>query len=260
MKTHKIIAWLLFCGLLLLLYACSSPAESQGETFEVVERTRPANPPWQYTRTPDLSLTATATARESAITDYIYFESFDQNTYDWRVGATENPYWDGSIDIQNGTYTWQIDSVNETFMAWANFKAALDLQDFDVALRVRRVTGEPLQACFGMLFRISPEGIDEGTYLMSVCDNGYYKVMYYNAETHWDPIQDWTRTSAIYQDDWNLIEISARSSSFSVLINHQLVLTFSDSRLPRGEIAILVDYYTQTPGQIEFDFFALQPE
>ena len=259
MKRLIKIVWLVICSLTVLLHACSPTAPTQNETFEVIERTRPPESPWRFTPTPNLSLTATVAARERVITAYTYYESFNLNTYDWRVGDEDNQYWQGSIDIQDGTYTWQVTAVKTTFMAWANFKEVLDVQDFDLALRARRVSGESHLACFGLFFRLSPEGIDGGMYMLSVCDNGFFKVMYYDAENRWDAIQDWTETRAIIMDDWNLIEVNARGPKFSVLINHHQVLTFNDTRLTNGEIAILVDYYTVTPGQVEFDFFALQP-
>jgi hypothetical protein len=248
------------CSAVLLLQACSPAATSQNDSVEVVERTRPVEAPWRVTPTPNLSLTATVTARESAITTYPYYESFNQNTYDWRVGEEDNDYWQGSINIQDGMYTWQFTAVKSTFMSWAIFKEVPDVQDFDLALRARRVAGEPQLACFGVFYRISPDGIDGGAYMLTVCDNGFYKMLYYDAENRWDTIQDWTETRAIVSDDWNLIEVSAREADFSILINHQQVLTFSDTRLTRGQIAILIDHYSENPGQIAFDFFALQPQ
>ena len=71
-------------------------------------------------------------------------------------------------------------------------------------------------------------------------------------------INDWTFTEAILQEDWNLLEINARGEDFTISINHQQVTALSDSRLPGGSVAILIDIYGSAPGQIEFDFFALQ--
>jgi len=85
-------------------------------------------------------------------------------------------------------------------------------------------------------------------------------MLYYDAEIRWDIIQDWTEARAIVSDDWNLFEVSTRGTDFVILINHQEVLSFSDTRLASGQVAILLDYYSENPGQIEFDFFALQPE
>jgi hypothetical protein len=294
MKNHTQTApWLLLLSLTLLLQACSTPF-GQKEVYEGVDRTRPADSPWKYTRTPDLGLTATsqyqvtatqqaieaevtqqagstataeafssqstatAAARESAITTYTYFDPFDDNTNDWRVGAEDNEYWQGSIAINDSTYTWQVALAKQGFITWANFEPLANLADFDAALRVRRVLGEPHQACFGLLFRQTSESIDDGTYILSVCDNGYYKVLYFDTQNGWDVLQDWTLTEALNKGDWNLLEVSARGEDFSVWINHQLMLTFTDSRLPNGSVSILLDLYGEAPVQIECDFFALQ--
>lgn len=259
MKLHLRFACLVICSAALLLQACNPAGSSQNETIEVVERTRPVEAPWRFTPTPNLSLTATVAARESVITSYTYYENFNQNTYNWREGEEDNDFWQGSIEINNGLYTWQVTGVKSPFMAWASFNEVDDVGDFDLALRARRDAGEPHLACFGVFFRMSPDGIDGGTYMLTVCDNGFYKMLYYDAEIRWDTIQDWTEARAILSNDWNLVEVSARESDFSILINHQEVFSFSDTRLASGQIAILLDYYSENPGQITFDFFALQP-
>ena len=296
MKNHtQNAAWLLLLSLTLLLHACSTPF-GQKEVYEVVDRTRPADSPWKYTPTPNLGLTATsqyeataaqeaiaaeatqhaqatataeafavqstatAVARESAIAAYTYFDPFEDNTLNWRVGAEDNAYWQGSIAINDGAYTWQIATVKQGFLTWAKFEPLADLTDFDAALRVRRVLGEPHQACFGLLFRQASGGIDAGTYILTVCDNGYYKLLYFDAQNGWDVLQDWTLTEALIEGDWNLLEVSARGEDFSVWINHQPMLTFTDSRLPSGGVSLLLDMYGEAQVQIEFDLFALQPQ
>lgn len=296
MKNYtKIAPWLLMISLTLLLHACSL-LDGQKDTYDGVDRTKPASAPWKYTATPNLSLTATsqyeatvaqeaikaeatqhaqatataeaftiqstatAVARESAIAAYTYFDPFDDNTIDWRVGAEDNEYWQGSIAIKDGAYTWQVASAKQGFMTWANFEPLADLADFDAALRVRRVLGEPHQACFGLLFRQAPDGFDGGAYIFSVCDNGYYKLLYFATQNGWDVLQDWTLTEALNEGDWNLLEVSARGEDFTVWINHQPMLTFTDDRLPSGSVSLLLDIYGVAPIQIEFDFFALQPQ
>ncbi len=287
---------LLFCLLIFGLQACSLSSVPQDEPFDVVERTKPASAPWKYTATPNLSLTATsqylatetqqaleaqvtlkaqatvtaeafgvqstitAAARESLISDYDYFESFDQNTYDWRVGDEDNPFWQGSTSIVDGCYTWQVASVKKAFITWSDFNPVTDLQDFEAALRIRRRLGEAHKFCYGFLFRQSPDGFDAGAYILSVCDNGYYRVLYYDAESGWDVLQDWTSTEALRMDDWNLLEISARGENFTIWINQQQMHTFRDDRLASGKVSILIDVYGEAPGQIECDFFALQPQ
>jgi hypothetical protein len=204
--------------------------------------------------------TVTAAARNAEILAYDYYEPFDENTLDWREAVDDNPYWQGSISLQDGVYTWQVDRASQIFLAWSYFTVLEDLGDFDVALRARRVSGQPHETCYGMLFRTSPEGYEAGMYALTVCDEGYYKLLYFDAELGWEVIENWTPSEAIRSEDWNLLEISARGETFTLTINHQPVTTFRDSRLASGRVAILIDIYDDAPGQIDFDFFALQPQ
>ena len=294
MKRHTIIAWLAICSVTVLLHACSLLFGTPKDDFEVVDRTKPASAPWKYTRTPDLGLTATsqylvtatqvaieaeatsqaeatataaaftllatatAEVRENALMAYEYYDAFAHNELDWREGDEDTEFWQGEIRIQDGRYTWQVAEVSETFLTWADFEPVKDLVDFDVALKVRRADGPSHQYCYGLLFRKSSEGFIAGSYILSICDKGYFKLLYYDGQHGWEVLQDWTQSDWIYPDDWNLAEISARGSDFTVFINHQEVLTFSDNRLASGMVAILMDVYARTPGRIEVDWFALQ--
>jgi hypothetical protein len=294
MKPHDKKTCLLFCLLVIGLQACSLPFGTAKDGFEVVDRAKPASAPWKYTRTPDLGLTATsqylvtatqlaieaqatqaaqgtataeafaiqstatAAARESAITAYTYYDPFDENINGWRVGVEDNEYWQGSIAINDGVYSWQVASVKQGFFTWGEFKPRQDLGDFDVALRIRRVLGEPNRACYGLLFRQAASRIESGVYILTVCDNGYYKVIYFDDQNGLDILQDWTLTTALNQGDWNLLEVSARGEDFTVWINHQPMLTFTDSRQPSGRVSILLDIFGEAPVHIECDFFALQ--
>jgi len=94
--------------------------------------------------------------------------------------------------------------------------------------------------------------------VLSVCDSGFYKLVYFDEQSGTEIIQDWTY-SELVNEDWNLIEITARGSDFNIFINHQWVASFSDGRLPSGTVSIAVNISGLTPGQIEVDFFALQP-
>jgi hypothetical protein len=163
MKPHDKKTCLLFCLLVIGLQACSLPFGTAKDGFEVVDRAKPASAPWKYTRTPDLGLTATsqylvtatqlaieaqatqaaqgtataeafaiqstatAAARESAITAYTYYDPFDENINGWRVGVEDNEYWQGSIAINDGVYSWQVASVKQGFFTWGEFKPRQDL-------------------------------------------------------------------------------------------------------------------------------------
>lgn len=290
MKLHRWIAFTLVCLLLIIMAACDSAAP----TPPPIDRTKPPFEPPNRTQTEavfqtatsevmatqmlgtaqaeaTLSVqatataeanailaTATAAARNAEIMTYEYFDPFDSNAFNWREAEEDNTFWQGTITIQDGVYVWQVDAVDESFLTWAYFDPIRDLADFDVALQARRVTGTTHQACYGLLFRIDPDGFGAGAYVLTVCDNGYYKLLYANNETGWEIIEDWTRSDALQQDEWNLLEIQARGADFTILINHQPVTAFTDSRLTGGMVAVLIDMYAREPALFELDFFALQ--
>ena len=293
MKIHRFLTCALLCCLAIILAACNLRTPAQ--TVEVVDRTKPPFEPPNRTQTEavfqtatsqvmatqvqstaqseaTLSVQATATAeavaalatttaaaRNAEILTYAYYDPFDSNAFNWRDGKEDNTFWQGTIAIQDGVYAWQVDAVDESFLTWAYFDPDKNLVDFDIALQVKRVAGTPQQACYGLLFRINPDGFGTGAYVLTVCDNGYYKLLYANNESGWEVIEDWTGSNAIQQDDWNLLEIQARGADFAILINHQPVTTFTDSRLSGGMVAVLIDMYAREPALFEFDFFALQP-
>jgi hypothetical protein len=205
-----------------------------------------------------IQATANAQARIDAIMAYEYFDPFNANIYDWREDQEDNNFWAGSTSIGGGIYSWNITTVYDSFVSWADFEEFSSLGDFDVALRGRLVAGETDEHCYGILFRKSPDDFDDGSYSLSVCENGYFKIAYYSAVTGWDNITDWTESDAIIDGDWNLIEVSARGTNYTVFINSQQVADVSDPRLAGGKVSILVDVYELIPGYFEFDFFALQ--
>ncbi len=266
----KIHAWAIPALLLcfgLLLAACNSPSQPPEPPAEQVQRTKPPFEPLNPTKTAEFQQTATAVVQATAsayarleqINAYQFYDPFDGNDFDWRETVEDNRYWQGAIAIQDGRYIWQVEEVYENFLAWSFFTPDENLADFDVALKARRVSGPPNETCYGLLFRISPDGYTAGAYVLSVCDNGYHKLLYTDEAVGWVVIYDWTFAEVILQEDWNLIEINARGEDFTVSINHQQVAAFSDGRLPNGSVAILIDIYENQPAQIEFDFFALQP-
>jgi hypothetical protein len=208
----------------------------------------------------EVQATATAQAKMAELMSYMYFDSFDNNDNEWRSRDDEdNDFWSGSTTIQNGLYTWNVTEVKQTFVSWADFNSSEAVRNFDVALKARRQSGLPEEFCYGLLFRKSEDGFSAGSYIISVCENGHFKISYYDGDVLWETIQDWTQTSMINENDWNLLEVSGRGSNFTITINNQQVAQFSDIRLEEGFVSIFIDVYEESTGRIEFDFFALQP-
>jgi hypothetical protein len=203
--------------------------------------------------------TATAQAKTNLLASYTYYDAFDSNLNEWRVAEEDNDFWLGRTSIENGSYLWQVDEAKDIFIAWADFTSPGALTDFDASVLAQRTNGLSENVCYGMLFRKTIDGIDAGSYAFSVCDHGYFSILYYDESTGWETIQDWTETTATYQDQPNLLEISARGSDFTLFINSQQVAQFSDDRLKEGYVALFLDFYEKEPGAVWFDNFAMQP-
>ncbi len=225
-KNARALPVLLIC-FAILLTACNTPSQPPEPPVELIQRTKPPFEPlnptktveFQQTATAVVQSTATADARLVAINAYQYFDSLEGNDLDWRETVEDNPYWQGAITVQDGLYIWLVEEVSEPLVAWSFFTLEENLTDFDLALKARRRSGPPDKTCYGLLFRISPDGFSAGAYILSVCDNGYYKLLYTDEAVRWVVINDWTFTEALLQDDWNLLEITARGEDFTVSLN-----------------------------------------
>lgn len=204
--------------------------------------------------------TATAQVRENNIQSFEFFDTFNDNSLNWRVEPIENNFWNGDVSISNGVYIWQVDAVKQdSLISWADFKPIEELRDFDVAFKARLVEGPIIDACYGIIFRSALSGFSDGSYILTICENGYYKVHYNETSDPWVDIINWTYSDTIRQGDWNLVELEARGDNFTLFINYQQVATFRDSRLESGVVSVMVHVFAETPCVIEYDLFALQP-
>ena len=204
-------------------------------------------------------ITATALAKEAAYTNYELYEAFDNNQRQWRADLEDNDFWTGSTSVEDGIYVWTVKEAKQTFMAWGTYEDSPEVSDFDVTVKVKRDSGDPGNACYGIIFRQSPEGFDNGAYTFTVCDDGYYSVNYYSLESEWVKLKDWETTSVVLNGDWNRLSVQARGSKFVCSINEQVVAEVNDTRQASGTVSLYIDFYETIPGTIWFDNFGLQP-
>jgi hypothetical protein len=197
--------------------------------------------------------TSTARAKNTQLQNYQYYDPFNDNKHNWLVGDADNDFWRGSRTINNGILSWKVDEAKKIFVSRDWFWTETNLKDFDVALKARRQAGSAVSHCYGLSFRET----DGKYYLFTVCEDGIFMVDYKGEE--WETIEGWTSTSAIHENDWNLLEVSARGSQFTLFINHQQIYQFTDTRLPQGDVSLSISIFEEKPGRIDFDFFALQP-
>lgn len=202
--------------------------------------------------------TATTIAHITEQAQYAFVDRFDNNRQEWETDSINDEYMSGSVSIRDGTYVWEIQKVKQTFIRWEDFPAARWVGDFDVYVdsRTQASDGTGSSACSGFVFRESPSNWEGGAYVFSVC-NSYFYVDYYK-QGKWGNISGSLRSSAIHDADWNRLEISARGSHFTFVINHEVVYEMTDDRLPRGGLALFADITEKKPVTIWFDNFGYQ--
>jgi hypothetical protein len=202
--------------------------------------------------------TATIIAQATEQAQYKYIDPFNDNTENWLTEFSDDEYMNGSLAINGGIYAWNIQEVKQPFIYWSNFHQGSRFEDFDVYVDSKITAGAPGDACSGFVFRTASFDWEEGAYLFSVCNDSYFDVDYYE-QGEWDVIADWTYSAAIRNDDWNRLEIRARGTHFTFLINHEVVYEMTDDRQPTGGLALMIDINETNPVSIWFDNFGLQP-
>jgi hypothetical protein len=205
------------------------------------------------------SATRTAIFKKTELANYAITDSFDDNKNDWRIGAEDNELWKGETSITDGVYRWDVQETTSGFVAWGGPSAQETISDFDLYVDARLTTGDPNSVCYGILMREDPETFDNGAYIFSICDTGYFIVRYFEEPGGWQDITDWTETPLIVAGQWNRLEVSARGDNFVFSINGEKVYEMNDSRQAEGYISLMVDVYEKVQAVVEFDNFGLQP-
>lgn len=73
-------------------------------------------------------------------------------------------------------------------------------------------------------------------YKFAYSNYGSYSVWLVNGEDAATPLQDWTESSAVVKDGWNILKVVAVGPSFKFYINGTLVWVGSDSALRTGQV------------------------
>lgn len=207
--------------------------------------------------TQDAKATATAVARLEAQDQYEFIERFDTVSGRWLTGVVDSQYWIGRRAIQAESYLWEVEEVKKTFITWADFYKDDSIEDFDVYVDTKILNASPGDVCSGFLFRISPDGWEEGGYYFALCNNASVVISYHTEKDGWERIGTVPRLVG-YSPDWNRLEIEARGSHFSFLINGEQVFEIDDDRQARGGLALVIEMNEKVPATILFDNFGFQ--
>lgn len=203
--------------------------------------------------------TLTVVAHTTEQAQYAFVDPFSTNTEYWRTGSTNDEYSNSFSSINGGVYRWDIREVKQTFLDWAPYRMGNWMEDFDVYVdtKIKAKDSLPSDICSGFVFRAVSLDWEEGIYTFSVCNDSYFSVDYYD-RNGWDIISDWMNSDAIQPNDWNRLEINARGSQFTFLINNEVVFEMTDARAPKGGLGLLLEVNEEKPVSIWFDNFGLQ--
>jgi hypothetical protein len=198
-----------------------------------------------------------AAAQATLVGGYDIFDDFQDNDLNWGIGDANSEYWEGSVNVQDGMYVWIIEKYSDdpTFFSFRSFERYIYAHDFDLSVDGKLATPEA-DICYGVNFR---DG-DEGGYIFTVCNDRMFSVRYSAPEDGQDEVfQPYTFSKAIRSDEWNTLGVRARGDHFVLSINNKVVFEFTDSRVPAGDVYLVLDSNDDIPGTILFDNFGLQP-
>jgi 3-keto-disaccharide hydrolase len=201
-------------------------------------------------------VTATAVARRTAQANYELVDRFDSNKNVWRQGTENNEYWNGSTLVNDGVYLWKVKQTKKTFISWADFSKDDKIGDFDVYVDVKMLDAAPGDVCSGLIFRMSPQGWDQGGYYYALCNDSSAKISYHTEKEGWEDIKALSYYS--YSKEWNRLEISARGSHFIFRIDGKMLYEMDDDRQKIGGLALVVELNQKNPARIVFDNFGFQ--
>jgi hypothetical protein len=207
--------------------------------------------------TQNANFTATAAARLEEQDQYEFIERFNAVSGRWLTGAVDSEYWVGKRTIQDETYLWEVEKVKKTFISWADFFKSDSIEDFDVYVDTKILDASPGDVCSGLPFRISPDGWDEGGYYYALCNNAVAVISYYSEKDGWERIETVPYLLG-YSQDWNRLEIQARGSHFSFLINGGQIFEIDDDRQAQGGLALVIELNDKVPTTVVFDNFGFQ--
>lgn len=206
--------------------------------------------------TQNANVTATAVARLAEHDQYEFIERFDTISGRWLTGVVDSEYWVGRRVIKDKAYLWEVKEVKKTFISWADFYEGDAIRDFDIYVDTKMLGATPGDVCSGFLFRISPDGWDEGGYYYALCNSSLAIISYHTEKDGWE------RVTSIpyygYSQDWNRLEIQARGAHFSFFINGELIHRMEDDRQKVGALALVIEMNEKVPAEVIFDNFGFQ--
>ena len=208
--------------------------------------------------TQQASSTSTAIAHSTELAQYEVIDPFDSTINEWQHGPMLGGDWEGSLHINSGVYSWDIDDVYHDYsMISVEFIPGNHfVKNYDTYVDTKFAKVPSGTACSGLMFRRSPLSWNTGGYSFVICNVGYFSIHYHNAKDGWQEIKSQYHP-LIQLSDWNRLEVLVNGSHFVFLINGQIVYETDDDRQPVGGVSLMIEVQVDET-QILFDNFGYQ--
>ena len=137
--------------------------------------------------------------------------------------------------------------------AWAAL-GRQDLGAFRVDADLRLASQEAFAGGYGGL--VARYQNDESFYLFVIDNRRRYQIELVD-QGAWQTLRPWDETAALSDGSKNVLSIADDGTELRFYINHVLVDTVTDLRLPAGDVGLVVGARSQGQGQGLFDWVAL---
>ena len=170
-------------------------------------------------------------------------DDFNSNTNNWEL-SDEDEY-AKIIRTISSTYRWKATS-KKVFISWITVNTK-SVSDFFLTVEAQRMEGTR-SSDYGLVFR---EDIGGNFYYFGIDDEGFFVSLHYN--NRWIDIVDWTKSNSILPTSPNHLTVIAIGSSFTFLINDQIVAVATDDHISQGRTGVAIQIH-QSKRQAIFDF------
>jgi predicted RNA-binding Zn-ribbon protein involved in translation (DUF1610 family) len=170
-------------------------------------------------------------------------DNFVSNEHNWHTGIQPNEYFTHlNRTIGDGRYRWELETGKQNSISpiWL---MAYEVSDFHLVVNCKRISGSRAGSSWGVIFKIKD---NENYYLFRMSDQLFYGVSL-QKEGQWQNLMEWTRTDVIKPNGVNQLEVIARETNFTFLINGRVVHELDHGHFRKGLVGLAVEGYT--PGE-----------
>lgn len=153
--------------------------------------------------------------------------------------------------VRDGFYELRLDQPN--YDTYGLFLGGTDVRNFDLAVDVAQVAGDPI-AEYGIRFRQASPG---DHMLFSISGNGFFRLLRVSDESYTSAVA-WTRHEAIRTGEGavNRLRVVAQDATITCFINDQQVLEYRDAVQATGQLTLGLVTFEQGGLAVRFDNIA----